>query len=92
MKHSELVINGKLSSDEHRLRVVKKHSRSINFIFRFFMTCNAEFLLKSYKCYARPLLDYCCHLYHATTSKNIRFVGSNKEHFTERLLGARSFY
>ena len=58
-----LVIGSKFSFDEHCLRVVKKLSRLINFIFRNFKTRNVEFLLRLYKCYVLPVLDYCCQLY-----------------------------
>lgn len=85
-----LLIDRKFSHDEHCLRVVKRFSRFINFIFRNFKTRNVKLPLRFYKCYAQLLLD--CQLCFSTALKNIKRIQSIQVHFTRRLCDARPSY
>ena len=87
-----LLVDSKFSFTPHCLSTVKKLSRLINFIFRTFKSRNSTFLIRLYKCYVLPLLDYCCQLYFPCTLKNIKLLESIQKVFTRRLCGQNLFH
>ena len=80
-----IIIDEKLSFDSHCSLKTKQASKIINAIYRTFKTRDTEFLLKLYKTYVLPVLDYGSTVYSPSTKKNIRLLESVQRHFTRRI-------
>lgn len=85
MKDLGIIIDDKLSFESHCISKTKQASNIINFIFRAFKTRDTSFLLKLYKTYVLPVLDYGSVIYNPCTAKNIKMLESVQRHFTKRI-------
>ena len=65
--------------------MVVKASRVMNFIFRAFKTKDTHFLVRMFKAYVLPLIDYACVVYQPYTVKNVKLIESVQKRFTKRL-------
>lgn len=80
-----IIIDEKLTFDSHCVLKVKQASKITNSIFRTFQTRDTEFLLKLYKIYVLPVLDYGSTIYSPSTRKNVNLLESVQRHFTRRI-------
>lgn len=85
IKDLGILIDNNLCFESQCSSVVKKASSALNFLFRNFKTRNTTFLLKMYKTYVLPILDYACAVYCPSTVKNIKLLESVQKHFTKRI-------
>jgi hypothetical protein len=67
---------------------VKAHARA-NHIIRCFISQNTESLVKAFKIYVRPLLEYCSTVWSPTTMKGINAIELVQRRFTKRLSGMK---
>ncbi|EYC30086.1 hypothetical protein Y032_0005g2442 [Ancylostoma ceylanicum] len=80
------LITKNLSFDKHCERVANKAMRIVHNIFRGLITRNSAVLLKAYKAYVRPILEYGTPVFSPFTCKSIKRLERVQNTFTRRLM------
>ena len=78
-------IDGGLKFSTHINNVATKAFQRLGIIFRGFSTRNPDFLVRAYKTYVRPILDYCSSVWNPFLQKDIDLLESVQRYFTRRI-------
>ena len=82
-----VVMNRSLSFTAHVCNVVRRASTRMNLLFKCFMTRNNKTLIRGYKVYVRPILEYCSVVWSPYRVKDIKAIEAVQRKFTKRLNG-----
>jgi Reverse transcriptase (RNA-dependent DNA polymerase)/Endonuclease-reverse transcriptase len=82
--------DGKFS--EHIRNIVINSHRRLSLIFKIFRSQNPELLLKAYKVYVRPILEYCCPVWSPFYLKDISALEKVQKRFTRKIFGRSKSY
>ena len=74
----------------HFTNIIRKASTKANLIIRGFISKNAVSLVRAFKIYVRPILEYCSPIWNPHLIKDITRIESVQRHFTKRLIGMRN--
>ena len=84
-----IVIDSKLHFDAHCVQCVRKAAKILHFIFTCFITRDIPFMVRLYRTFVLPVLEYGVLVYHPRTVRNIKLLESVQRNFTRRLLNDR---
>ena len=84
-----IIIDNRLQFSAHCANKVKKASVVLHFLFTCFSSQNISFMIKMYRTFVLPILDYGSVIYNPRAAKNIRLLESIQRSFTRRLLSGR---
>lgn len=86
----------KMSSDgkftKHIKTIVTSAHLRLSQIFKIFRSNNPELLLKAYKTYVRPILDYCSPVWSPFYLKDISLIEKVQKRITRKILGKTKSY
>ena len=71
-------------------QIITKAYQRIAVIFRGFYTRNVTFLIRAYKTYIRPILEYCTQIWNPYLIGEITAIEKVQKYFTKRLSGMKS--
>ena len=86
-----VIMDTKLKFSEHINKIVSKAHIRANLILRCFHSKNTQSLVKAYKAYVRPILEYCSTVWSPFLVKDITKLETVQRQFTKRLPGLKSF-
>ena len=75
-----------LNFSEHISKILKASDAMTNWFLKIFGTTNLKLILKIYKIYIRPILEYCCGIYNPRWVKDINRLENFQKYFTRRIL------
>ena len=82
-----VTIDKKLCFNEHIANITRKAHQRANLIHRCFTSKNIDLLVKAFKTYVRPMLEYNSPVWSPSLKKDIILVESVQRRFTKRLPG-----
>ena len=85
VKDLGVLIDSKLSYATHCSGIVRKAQRLNYVILKVFSHCSAQNKFFLFKCYVRPLLDYCMVLYYPKTQNLKTMLETVQRRFTKRI-------
>lgn len=80
-----IFISNNLSSTNHCSYVFSKASKIAALITRSFISQNRQLMCRAFKCYVRPILEYCSQVWNPYTLNNIKRIESVQRRFTKKL-------
>ena len=78
-------VDSSLKFSSHVDNVVTKAYQRLGILFRGFSTRNSDFLLRAYKTYIRPILEYCSSIWSPYLIKDIEQLERVQRFFTRRV-------
>jgi hypothetical protein len=86
IKDLGVIIDEKLTFNEHCIAVAEKCGNIVNCILRSFQITNTHFLANMFKVFVVPIVDYCSSIYCPHTAKNNQLIESIQRNFTRRII------
>jgi ribonuclease P/MRP protein subunit RPP40 len=86
-----VIVSSNLKTSEQCRIVALKANCVTNMIFRMFQTSSKDVLLKAYKTYVRPLVEYCTPVWSPQLKKDIDLLEKVQRYFTRRLFARCNF-
>lgn len=86
VKDLGFLITDNLEFDKHCREIAAKAARRVCNLFRCLVTSNENILLRAYKMYIRPILEYGTPVFGPTKVKNIEVLDKVQNSFTRKLL------
>jgi len=86
-----VTIDNKLKFSDHINRIVCKAHKRANLIIRCFMSRDLSSLVRAFKVYVRPVVEYCSVVWNAHYMKDIVALERVQRRFTKRLPGMKAF-
>jgi hypothetical protein len=80
-----VIIDNRLTFKPHILEIVSKAKQRISLIFRTFLTRDSIFLVKSFKSFILPIVDYCSQIWTPYLIHDILLIESIQRGFTKRI-------
>ena len=80
-----VIFNCTLSFTDHIACIVNRAKIRCNMLYRCFITMSANFLVKGFISYIRPILEYCCQVWSPVKRADIDLIESVQRNFTKRL-------
>lgn len=90
IKDLGVMINEKLSSSAQCSVITKKARMISGLIFKSFVSRDQSLLLKAYKTYVRPILEYATVIWNPFKIQDIKSVEKVQRHFTKRMFPNRN--
>lgn len=87
VKDLGVIIDSRLSFDEHISGIVSRAKQRSYLIFKSFRTRDIFLLICAYKTYILPILDYCSNIWNPYKLGDIDRLEKIQKHFTKRLIG-----
>ena len=85
-----ILLDDGLRFNRHISQIITKAYQRIAVIFRGFYTRNVTFLIRAYKTYIRPILEYCTQIWNPYLIGEITAIEKVQKYFTKRLSGMKS--
>ena len=86
IKDLGILMSENMSSSEHCMYLFKKCSQISSLICKSFLSRKREFIVKAYKVYVLPLLDYCSQVYSPHKISDINLLERIQRRFTKNVL------
>jgi len=85
-QHVRVVVDSHLCFTEHTANIVRKAHQRANLIHRCFTSKNPDLLVKAFKVYVRPILEFNSPVWSPGLLKDILLIESVQRKFTKRIL------
>ena len=85
MRDLGVLISSDLKWKSHCAQAVNKAMMRVNSIFRCFETKSVDFLIRMYKAFVLPLLEYACSVWSPNLLGDIDLIESVQRNFTRRI-------
>ena len=85
MRDLGVVVDSHLCFSEHIANIVRKAHQRANLIHRCFTSKNSDLLVKAFKVYVRPILEFNSPVWSPSLSKDILLIESVQRKFTKRI-------
>ena len=82
-----VLVDSQLNFNNHIANITSKAHQRASLIFRCFVSQDPKLLIKAYKTYVRPLLEYNCQVWNPYTISNIFKIEQVQKQFTKRIPG-----
>ena len=86
MRDLGVVVDSHLCFSEHIANIVRQAHQSANLIHRCFTSKNSDLLVRAFKVYVRPILEFNSPVWSPSLSKDILLIESVQRKFTKRIL------
>ena len=86
----EIIIDGKLKFSKHINKIVRKAITRANLILKCFYSRDTHTLVRAFKVYVRPIVEYCSSAWSPHLVKDIILLKSVQRKFTKRLTGMQN--
>ena len=85
-----ILLDDGLRFNRHISQIITKAYQRNAVIFGGFYTRNVTFLIRAYKTYIRPILEYCTQIWNPYLIGEITAIEKVQKYFTKRLSGMKS--
>jgi hypothetical protein len=79
--------NSKLDFSDHISSIIAKAKQRLFLLKKIFISKNTSILIKGFKTYVIPLLEYCSPIWNPSSANDIRRIESVQRMFTKKLAG-----
>ena len=80
-----MTFNSKLNFDTHISSIIARAKQRLYLLRKCFTSCNEYALIRAFKCYVIPLLEYCCQVWSPSSLSDILRLESVQRAFTRSL-------